>query len=215
VQEVEEMGAKEAFANRLKLLREENGLSQTQLADKLGISRGSISFYENGDRTPDIEVLSKVQKFFNVTFDYLLGSSNCRENEYEDISKKFCLSERAINNLERFPRLASKDYGVLVSDMLNALLTNDGIIELMRKSLNFVLMINDKSILNDINKAIKTSNDKTSNDKDTIELANNIAARYIAEEYAKILLDIANKGIETYYQIARTENGWYAGTKNE
>jgi transcriptional regulator with XRE-family HTH domain len=75
------MGVKEVFSQRLKILREENGLSQSQLADKLGISRGSISYYENCDRTPDIEILAKTQKYFNVTTDYLLGFDDNRNKE--------------------------------------------------------------------------------------------------------------------------------------
>lgn len=66
------------FSARLKELREEMGLSQSALADQLKISRGSMSFYENLDRVPDIEVLHKFARFFNVTSDYLIGLSPCK-----------------------------------------------------------------------------------------------------------------------------------------
>ena len=44
----------ERFAERLRDLREAAGLTQKQLADELGVSRGSISYYENCERVPDI-----------------------------------------------------------------------------------------------------------------------------------------------------------------
>ena len=47
----DQMDVKHIFAVRLKALREELGMSQNQLAKELDISRGSISFYENGQRT--------------------------------------------------------------------------------------------------------------------------------------------------------------------
>lgn len=67
------MGAKEVFANRLRELRIAKKLSQTELAEKLGVSRGSISFYENGERTANIDFIYKIAQFFNVSTDFLLG----------------------------------------------------------------------------------------------------------------------------------------------
>ena len=45
------------FKERLQLLRMSNGVSQEKFAKALGISRMSVSHYETGNRTPDIEVL--------------------------------------------------------------------------------------------------------------------------------------------------------------
>ena len=53
----------EFFSKKLKELRESKGMSQSALAEALEISRGSISFYENGERVPDILVLCKVSNF--------------------------------------------------------------------------------------------------------------------------------------------------------
>ena len=77
------MTVKEIFPRRLKALREEKGLSQAELATKIGISRGSISFYENGSRIPDIEILAKLQAYFCVDYDFLLGKSNFKTKEQE------------------------------------------------------------------------------------------------------------------------------------
>ena len=66
------------FANTLKALRKSHGLSQTKLADALDVSRGSISYYENMERIPDIAFLVLVQRYFKLSFEELLGS-------YEDM----------------------------------------------------------------------------------------------------------------------------------
>lgn len=70
------MDVKKVFANRLRELRMAEKLSQTELAEKLGVSRGSISFYENGERTADIDFIYKAAQFFNVSADYLIGCAN-------------------------------------------------------------------------------------------------------------------------------------------
>lgn len=68
-----EKRCKDYFGERLKSLRNEKGISQKVLADELGISKGAVSFYETCQNTPDIEILDAVSKYFNVSYDYLLG----------------------------------------------------------------------------------------------------------------------------------------------
>lgn len=66
---------------RLKQLREENNLSQLDLANKLNMSQQAISAYEKGAREPDIDTIKKISDFFNVSTDYLLGKSDIRNPE--------------------------------------------------------------------------------------------------------------------------------------
>lgn len=61
------------FTERLKELRCEKGLSQTELAKALHVSQRSISSWETGFRQPDFETLALITQFFEVTADYLLG----------------------------------------------------------------------------------------------------------------------------------------------
>lgn len=61
------------FGNRLKELRLNAGLSQKQLADKLWITKATVSYYELSERNPSPEILIKIAKVFHVTTDYLLG----------------------------------------------------------------------------------------------------------------------------------------------
>lgn len=66
------------FAQRLKTLRRERGITQQQLADGVGISKGGLSYYENSGRTPDISILERFADYFGVTTDYLLGRTNAQ-----------------------------------------------------------------------------------------------------------------------------------------
>lgn len=60
----------------LKKLREEKGLTQSELGKKLGISPSTVGMYEQGRRVPDVPILRKMSAFFNVSIDYLLENVN-------------------------------------------------------------------------------------------------------------------------------------------
>lgn len=60
---------------RLKELRETKGISQKELADFLNLTQVQISKYELGKNEPDLSTTKKIANYFNVTIDYLLGSS--------------------------------------------------------------------------------------------------------------------------------------------
>lgn len=61
------------FESVFKRLRTSCGLTQNDMADRLGVSKSTISMYENGNREPDFETLERIADFFNVDIDYLLG----------------------------------------------------------------------------------------------------------------------------------------------
>ena len=64
------------FKNVFKRLRTSSGYTQSEMAEKLGIAKSTISMYENGNREPDFETLELIADFFNVDIDYLLGRTN-------------------------------------------------------------------------------------------------------------------------------------------
>lgn len=66
------------FAKNLKQLREKRELTQEELARELGISKSTISMYENGNREPDFEMQEAIADYFNVGLDYLMGRVNYR-----------------------------------------------------------------------------------------------------------------------------------------
>ena len=61
------------FGDKLKKLRQQEGLSQQQLADRLGFTKSVISYYELHERFPSPDVLIKLSSIFHVSTDYLLG----------------------------------------------------------------------------------------------------------------------------------------------
>lgn len=66
------------FPKRLKLLREEKGLSQVELASFLGVAQGTIGNWETAKRQPDFEMADRIADFFDVSLGYLLGSEEER-----------------------------------------------------------------------------------------------------------------------------------------
>ena len=72
------------FGERLKELRQAAGLTQKQLADKIWVTKASISYYEQSERNPSPEVLMKLANAFHVTTDYLLGIED--KQIYIDVS---------------------------------------------------------------------------------------------------------------------------------
>ena len=64
------------FSYRLTVLLDENNMTQTQLAKKIGTSNVTICRYLTGERVPRLDVVTKIANVFNVSLDYLLGLSN-------------------------------------------------------------------------------------------------------------------------------------------
>ena len=60
------------LAEKILALRTEQGLSQGDLAEKLEVSRQSVSKWETGQATPDLDKIIKLADLFGVTTDYLL-----------------------------------------------------------------------------------------------------------------------------------------------
>ena len=67
------------FNHRLRSLRKEKGLTQTEVGKHLGYGYTTISNYESGRNEPSIEDLKKMAAFFQVSLDYLLGVTDQRQ----------------------------------------------------------------------------------------------------------------------------------------
>lgn len=63
------------LGKRLRQLRKQREIKQTDLAEYLSCSPGTISNYENGTHFPDLETLSMLADYYGVSTDYLLGRS--------------------------------------------------------------------------------------------------------------------------------------------
>lgn len=64
------------YAERIKELRVEDGLSQSELSRRTGLSQAAIALWESGDRVPNAISIIKLANFFEVSSDYILGLSD-------------------------------------------------------------------------------------------------------------------------------------------
>lgn len=79
-----------------------DGMTQQQVADKVGVSRQNVGLWIKGATVPDIFTLPKIAEAFNVSTDYLLGRTEIKSVD-EDVQvacKVTGLSERTINSLQ-------------------------------------------------------------------------------------------------------------------
>ena len=84
------------IAEMLRWLRKRDGLTQEELASKIGLSRSRINNYENGIREPDFEIAELFADFYNVDMDTLTGrkipattKDDGQEEKYEEIRQIF------------------------------------------------------------------------------------------------------------------------------
>ncbi len=86
-----------SFFERLKMIREKFGVSRDDLATHLGLSYSTISKYEDGTRTPDIDNLEKIADYFGISVEYLLGKS-----EVQQITSPDSIFSEMKNLVDRF-----------------------------------------------------------------------------------------------------------------
>lgn len=63
----------DVFSSRLRQIRTDRGLSQTELAEKVGVSKTSLSAYESGSKKPSYEIVAKIAKACGTSMDWLCG----------------------------------------------------------------------------------------------------------------------------------------------
>ena len=71
------------FGVKLKALRKGQKLTQQQLAERIGVAKSVVSYYESGDRYPSYDVLIKIAHIFHTSTDYLL---DVNKNRVVDVS---------------------------------------------------------------------------------------------------------------------------------
>lgn len=96
-----------SFPQRLRMLRKAKGLTQEELGRKVNVTKVSISGYESGNRTPDMDTLKALADALDVSIDYLLGRDNTQptdtnlpeltEKDERDVQKEL---EKIINGLK-------------------------------------------------------------------------------------------------------------------
>lgn len=103
------------FAERIKELRKEKGITQVELAEAIGLSKGTVAMWEVGKREANFETLDKLADYFGKSVDYILGRSDdgsknaCEEdmvNRMIDIQS----TETVIRNIKEYLKL--DNYGM-------------------------------------------------------------------------------------------------------
>ena len=92
------------MVKNLRLLREENGISQQKLGDMLNITQQAIYKYEHSSSEPDIATLIKIADIFGVTVDYLIGNSDIKEKNTDTVA--VILTETEHNHIKLWRRLS-------------------------------------------------------------------------------------------------------------
>ena len=74
----------ERIGQFIKKIRQDNKLTQKELADKLGVTYQAVSKWENGKNVPDIAILKEMSKMFNINIDEILDGEkkSKKNNEY-------------------------------------------------------------------------------------------------------------------------------------
>ncbi|MCY9311679.1 helix-turn-helix domain-containing protein [Bacillus inaquosorum] len=109
------------LSERLRLIRKKRGLTQTQLADKVQTTKGTISNYENGHSTPSNEMLCNLADALDTTTDYILG----RTHNHETVSIPYDLEfqDEELQNALKEAFNLSKEYQKQAIDFIHYLST--------------------------------------------------------------------------------------------
>ena len=76
------------FGERLHSLRTQSGMTQTELAKRLGITKSVVSYYERLERSPSPDVLIQLADIFRVTTDYLLGITHKKTIDVTELDEE-------------------------------------------------------------------------------------------------------------------------------
>jgi len=90
----------EVVKKRLKAIRENLKLNQSQFADQLGISQAAISQFEDGKRVPSIETLDKIAKSLGMSVVSLLSDDNATDDEKARLMQDLTAQLVTMNNQE-------------------------------------------------------------------------------------------------------------------
>ena len=89
------------FSERLKELRKQAHLTQVELANKLGIVQSSYADWERGKKKPTQDNLVKIAQVLNVSVDYLVGNSEEKADELDNIELLFRMNSKGLTKEEK------------------------------------------------------------------------------------------------------------------
>lgn len=89
------------FSERLKTLRKEAGLTQVDVAEKLGISQPAYASWERGIKKPTQQNLVKIAKLFNVSIDTLVSNNKTDDIDLSEVELLFRTTSDGMSNEEK------------------------------------------------------------------------------------------------------------------
>ena len=89
------------FSERLKELRKKANFTQVEVAEKLGISQPAYASWERGAKKPTQENLVKIAQVLNVSIDYLVGNSEEKSDELDNIELLFRMNSKGLTDEEK------------------------------------------------------------------------------------------------------------------
>ncbi len=94
------------MGQKLKFLRKENGLTQKQIAERIGLAVSAVSSYESGARYPSYKVLVKLARIYHVSTDYLMGLTDARNLDVSGLAEEeIALVSRLVEKLREKQRI--------------------------------------------------------------------------------------------------------------
>ena len=108
-----------------KQLRKKKGISQSELAELIGVKNNTVSTWERGTRKPDFEALNLLSNYFEVSFEYILGSSDKEEARVKPTQDELdqlalsALADDLYDNMKKYCQLSTKSQK-MIDALINA-----------------------------------------------------------------------------------------------
>ena len=112
-------------AERIKQLRKKKGISQSELAEVIGVKNNTVSTWERGTRKPDFEALNLLSDYFEVSFEYILGSSDKEKSRVKPTEEELdqlalsALADELYDNVKKYCQLSTKSQK-MIDALINA-----------------------------------------------------------------------------------------------
>lgn len=77
------------FAKNIKYLRNKKNIDQQIMAEDLGVAQSTLSCWENGLRTPDLDMVAKISKYLNVYDDFITKDLTIESKQFDELELLF------------------------------------------------------------------------------------------------------------------------------